>query len=248
VTEIFETVIPRATGPMGTSKLKYHKPNGHLTPANRAEMLQNIKERKFGLIEMGYPEDDAQYLAESEVVPRFFITPATDLKREKHDTILQEFALQTLSEHKTLKRAMAFLEPYGISRSLWRQWITDNPDFREALERVLEDLGDYYEGMAHDRVATGMGSDRLLLSMMRAYNPKRFVERKELSGPDGGPIQYKLEGSKSRLQAKLSAIMVRVHQSSDMEIPVSKQQLFHRVESAAIVEDDDGEAKTNADR
>jgi hypothetical protein len=157
---------------------------------------------------------DAQYMAECEVMPKFYMTPLIDREELRRENTLKELSLRTLVRHKTLKRALRSLEPYGVTRMLWRSWVINDANFAAAVEAVSEDIGEYFEGIAIDRVEGGEGSDALLLKMMQAYRPQRYaqVSKVEHTGAGGGPI--KVSGVKERLTAKINMLVVRMEQKA----------------------------------
>jgi hypothetical protein len=120
---------------------------------------------------------------------------------------------------------------------LWRQWIIDCKGFKEALDHVNAEIADFYENEAKERIRNpgpGFGSDRLLVRMMEAYNPERFtpVRKQEHTGPGGGPVIHKIEGSKARLKAKLAVIVLRAEHGADVEIPKPRRKQLEAVPEA----------------
>jgi len=62
---------------------------------------------------------------------------------------------------------------------------------REAWRRAVEgtDKPVTYQGEITDTFKEY--SDRMLELLLRAHRPEKYKERRELSGPDGGPIQFR---------------------------------------------------------
>lgn len=76
----------------------------------------------------------------------------------------------------------------GIDRQTAYNWRDADEAFAAAWEQAVETAADKLEETAWDR-ATIDKSDRMLEILLKAHRPHKFVERRELSGPGGGPVQ-----------------------------------------------------------
>lgn len=76
----------------------------------------------------------------------------------------------------------------GIGRSTLYRWLEEDPAFKSALESIREAAIDYVESKLFqliDEKDTGS-----TIFFLKTRGKKRgYVERNEVSGPDGGPIQ-----------------------------------------------------------
>ena len=89
-----------------------------------------------------------------------------------------------------------------------RQWKEDE-EFQKALELAISYAADVLEAeairRAHDGVEEPVGwykgepggvvtkySDTLLIFLMKGANPTKYVERHQLTGADGGPIETRI--------------------------------------------------------
>lgn len=103
-------------------------------------------------------------------------------------------------------------EAVGIDRHLHAHWMRDDPEYAEAFADAQEQAADMLEAEAVRRATQGVMrlkfhngepiidpqtgqqyaeneySDTLLIFLLKGARPAKFRERREISGPDGGPI------------------------------------------------------------
>lgn len=73
----------------------------------------------------------------------------------------------------------------GVSYHTVQKWKKD-PKFLDFMEQATEVIADTLEEAAYQRALEG--SDRLLIMLLRALRPRKYADRKEVSGPEGGPV------------------------------------------------------------
>lgn len=98
----------------------------------------------------------------------------------------------------------------GIPRSTFYNWLKEDAEFKEAVEEIQEVAIDYVEGKLFQKIdgvtVKGKGSydeetgeppvyeippsDTAIIFYLKTKGKKRgYVERQELAGPNGAPIQ-----------------------------------------------------------
>jgi hypothetical protein len=121
----------------------------------------------------------------------------TDFPRKKQEAFLKAFI-----EHGTLTHAARAM---GLSRSLHNKWMASDPTYPERYALAQEAVADKLEKEAMRRAHDGVKepvyyqgervgyvrkySDQLMGLLLRGHRPKRYRDRTEISGPDGGPIE-----------------------------------------------------------
>ena len=105
----------------------------------------------------------------------------------------------------------------NVHRSTHYRWlrkttpVSKHPrGYRAAFERAQREASDYLESVAIERATKGVRepvyyqgevcghvtrySDALLMQLLRGFNPQKYaVSRQEVSGPQGAPMQAKIE-------------------------------------------------------
>lgn len=119
---------------------------------------------------------------------------------------------------RTSRARAAFLEKFadtcnvaescraaGISRSAAYAWRDDDETFAAAWKDAEEDAIDKLEQVARDRAVDS--SDRMMEILLKAHRPEKYVEkiRSELTGRDGGPIEYR-NLSDEEIEARIAAL------------------------------------------
>ena len=123
--------------------------------------------------------------------------------------------LEGLTEGKTFKDAA---NDVGVPYGTLRQWRQDDPDFNMKCEQAYDEGTDVLEREAQRRAVDGMEettirtytkdgaeieektvahrySDTLMNIMLQGRRPHKYRQKQavEVTGPDGGPVQAKLE-------------------------------------------------------
>lgn len=80
----------------------------------------------------------------------------------------------------------------GIARSTAYRRREKVPSFAALWDEVLEDVADDLEQEAIRRAKEG--SVALLIFLLKGLKPDKYTERKQVSGPNGGPIETKVTG------------------------------------------------------
>lgn len=114
--------------------------------------------------------------------------------------------LQCYSDTCNVVRAAAAA---GIPRSTHYFWLEKDSKYREAYAKRRIRAGDYLESEAVDRATRGWVepvfyqgakcgsvrrySDGLLMLLLRGAKPELYGNKTEISGPQGAPIEAKIE-------------------------------------------------------
>jgi hypothetical protein len=76
----------------------------------------------------------------------------------------------------------------GIDRSTHYEWLKTDQKYRAAVESIADIALDFAESQLHKRMKDG--SDASVIFYLKTKGKKRgYIERTEVSGADGGPIQ-----------------------------------------------------------
>lgn len=99
----------------------------------------------------------------------------------------QRAFLVAFSECGNVKEAAALAD---ISREAHYDWRKRDADYRAAFAEATEMAADALEDDIRERSLSGMGSDQLLMFLLRGLRPEKYAnrEKRELSGPGGAPI------------------------------------------------------------
>ena len=103
----------------------------------------------------------------------------TDEKKEKFFRHLSE----TYNLSKSAKLA-------GISRQDFYYHRKHNPEFEKRFQECLVQGADALEEVAVERGRAK--SDLLLIFTLKGAKPEKYAERRQLSGPGGGPILFSM--------------------------------------------------------
>ena len=80
-----------------------------------------------------------------------------------------------------------------IARSVYYQWRDEDAEFAALADEALEAGTDRLEDIANFRATRPIdGSDTLLIFLLKARRPEKYRDNSkvEISGPDGGPMQF----------------------------------------------------------
>lgn len=77
---------------------------------------------------------------------------------------------------------------FDVARSTIDKWAEDHPEFSEALSRAKAHSQAYWETMGHDKIETSGFNAQVWKKTMEARFRDDYTERKEVSGPEGGPV------------------------------------------------------------
>lgn len=97
-----------------------------------------------------------------------------------------ETVIQLGKEGKSLAQMCSHFE---ISRQTIDNWAADHPEFLEALTRAKTEMQAVLEALAFDGLKNREFNANLWKTTMQARFREEYTERKEVSGPDGGPVQ-----------------------------------------------------------
>lgn len=118
-------------------------------------------------------------------------------KTNKTNTLKKEEWREDLSkEQKSVLEALeachgvvtTACELAQVSRTQFYKWKKDNEEFAQKVEEASEVAIDFVENKLFERIEEG--SDTAILFFLKTRAKKRgYVERSELTGANGGPIQ-----------------------------------------------------------
>ena len=77
---------------------------------------------------------------------------------------------------------------FGVSRPLVFKWVHKSATALEALETARETMIDNAESVLYKRVLEGHTAELIFFLKTQGRN-RGYVERREYTGPDGGPLQ-----------------------------------------------------------
>jgi len=151
----------------------------------------------------------------------------TDLKKtsknktSKYNIIKRAPSTSNHSKGAVAKRKAVFLEVYekamcnmslacrqmGIDRATAYAWTRNDPDFRALVDELQETRIDFVENALDKQVRAGNMTAICFYLKCRAKH-RGYVERQELTGADGGPMQI-LDGelSQEALKSAMRKIM-----------------------------------------
>jgi hypothetical protein len=90
---------------------------------------------------------------------------------------------------KTLGIVTTALKQTGIGRSTYYGWLQDDPEFKADVEAISDIALDFVESQLHKQIQEGQPSSTIFY--MKTKGKKRgYIERQELTGADGGPINH----------------------------------------------------------
>lgn len=125
----------------------------------------------------------------------------------------KEAFLDALREGATVKKACATVQ---VGRSTMYRERDNDPDFAAEWEDAYDEGADVLEAEAFRR-ATEMGSDTLLIFLLKARRPEKFRDnvKHEHTGRNGGPIQ-----TESKRVVSLAEVVALAH---DLGVPTDRQ-------------------------
>jgi hypothetical protein len=100
-----------------------------------------------------------------------------------------EYCEQVIELGKQGKSIAQMCSHFEIARSTIDQWAVDNPEFSEAFTRAKVEMQAVLEALAFDGLKNKEFNANLWKTTMQARFREDYTERKEVSGPDGGPVQ-----------------------------------------------------------
>jgi len=93
----------------------------------------------------------------------------------------------------------------GISRRTFYDWKEGHPAFREAYEDITEMVIDTVESALYKGILEGNVTAQIFFLKCRAKH-RGYVERQEITGPDGAPINDGVNWSEVPLEARVQML------------------------------------------
>jgi hypothetical protein len=108
-------------------------------------------------------------------------------------------------------------EAAKIDRALHYRWIDTFPKYQKAFLDAERQAGDYLESVAVGRATEGVMeavyyqgrpigavrrySDGVMMTLLRGFKPKKYSNKTEISGPEGGAIEIvqRLNAARDRM-------------------------------------------------
>lgn len=108
-------------------------------------------------------------------------------------------------------------EAAKIDRGLHYRWLDNFPKYQKAFLDAERQAGDFLESVAVGRATEGVMeavyyqgrpigavrrySDGVMMTLLRGFKPKKYSNKTELSGPEGGPIEIvqRLNAARARI-------------------------------------------------
>lgn len=76
----------------------------------------------------------------------------------------------------------------GIARSTHYEWCKSDPEYKAAVDEIGEDAVDFVETSLFGQIKDGNTTATIFYLKTKAKH-RGYVERQEITGKDGGPIQ-----------------------------------------------------------
>lgn len=105
----------------------------------------------------------------------------------------------------------------GVDRKTWYNWVRDDETFAEHVASAKEQVADRLEQAAIERATAFIEpSDTLLIFLLKGLRREVYGDKREISGPDGGPIPI---SPVEKLSTQLSDIAKRRRAVGSAEQP-----------------------------
>ena len=107
-------------------------------------------------------------------------------------------------------------EACDVHRSTFAEWEAAQPEFSAALTRAKQKAQAWFEREGRKGLTADKFNAALWQKQMSARHREEYTERREVSGPDGGPLQTEEVGAgASKLAAFVEAIAQRSAAASE---------------------------------
>ena len=78
---------------------------------------------------------------------------------------------------------------FDVSRPTISEWASEHPEFSKALDRAKVHAQNWWENQAQTGMHAKVFNSKIWEVSVRARFREDYTERKEVSGPNGGPMQ-----------------------------------------------------------
>lgn len=104
------------------------------------------------------------------------------------DSIAKHKVAMLEALEKTLGVVTSAAKMVGIDRTTHYGWLKDDPEYAAAVLDTGDVALDYAETQLHKQIGEGQPASTIFY--LKTKGKKRgYIERSEISGPDGGPIE-----------------------------------------------------------
>lgn len=117
-----------------------------------------------------------------------------------------------LVEHMATGASVAsFAAEIDVARSTINQWAVEHSEFSEALSRGKAKCAAWWERVGRSVAEKGEGNASMVIFGLRnmAEDDWQDVQKRELSGPGGKPIEHKVKSARDLSDDELAAIASR---------------------------------------
>lgn len=118
----------------------------------------------------------------------------------------KEYCSEVVELGKQGKSVAQMCAHFDISRQTIDNWAAANPEFLDALTRARTHMQAVLEALAFDGLKNKEFNAALWKTTMQARFREEYTERKEISGPEGGPIEFAETAPSEKLKALLDNI------------------------------------------
>lgn len=118
----------------------------------------------------------------------------------------KEYCSEVVELGKQGKSVAQMCAHFDISRQTIDNWAAANPEFLDALTRARTHMQAVLEALAFDGLSNREFNAALWKTTMQARFREDYTERKEISGPEGGPIEFAETAPSEKLKAMLDSI------------------------------------------
>lgn len=128
---------------------------------------------------------------------------------EEHVTPKEDWSAAFLVTMRLTGNVKASCEAAGISRNCVYARRDRDEQFAERWSEAIADAIDGLEQVAWERGKAQ--SDSLIIFLLKSHRPALYREtvRKEVSGPDGGPVEIAVDDARSQFAARIAAQLER---------------------------------------
>lgn len=103
-----------------------------------------------------------------------------------HQARKKERMLEALEKHMGV--VLYAIKEVGIARKTHYNWMTDDPDYAEKVEDINEGTGDFVERKLLEAIQEKQPAVMIFVAKTK-WKQRGYVERHEVSGPNGGEIK-----------------------------------------------------------
>lgn len=100
------------------------------------------------------------------------------------DRVLQHKSAMVDALHKSLGIVTSACRIVGISRETHYRWLSEDPEYKKAVEDISEVALDFAESQLHKQIQEGEVTSTIFYLKTKGKN-RGYIERSEVTGKDG---------------------------------------------------------------